>query len=408
MKTLIIFLLFLFAAEVYAQDYAFTQRKNNYVREGAGSYYSLVEILPVGQKLKVLERSKGWLNVLLSDDQKGWIAENCVSDKRPESDYSSRLIKTWSSAKASKSGLAAAIKGLKGKSLKTVAGDVDLLLKVTQNKITRADIMKFKSSIEMIRSENRDELSLDDLDLEIPHYDPSLKEQQSGIGIASRLVSEGVYDKKELQNYLNLIAAVIVENSRFYDWDFNVILLKTDKIEGYACPGGYIFITKGALMNCTDESELAAIIAHEIAHIIRRHGLQEMTQRIGHIKADEAFAELEEDLGDELADVEDLENMIVNSYNKVVHERLLEYELEADKIAAVLCANTGYDPFGVVRINQKLSRLRKETKDIFDDDYLSPDDLTARYKAVHAFCEDEFSHNAPGARLKERFLSYIE
>jgi predicted Zn-dependent protease len=97
---------------------------------------------------------------------------------------------------------------------------------------------------------------------------------------------------------------------------------------------------------------------------------------------------------------------MITSYERIVHTRLLEYELEADKIAAVLCANAGYDPFSLSRITRRLSALYVETTDIFDESYLSPNDMAIRAANISEFSEEEFSRENAGAVLDERFLNY--
>jgi len=47
-------------------------------------------------------------------------------------------------------------------------------------------------------------------------------------------------------------------------------------LNAYAAPGGYIFVTKGALQLMKDESELAGVLAHEIAHVTEKHVVKEL------------------------------------------------------------------------------------------------------------------------------------
>lgn len=197
----------------------------------------------------------------------------------------------------------------------------------------------------------------------------------------------------------------LVSQSQFYDWQFNLLILDSNTIDGYACPGGFLFITKGAILSCKNEAELAALIAHEAAHVIQRHGMQEIFERRTHIKMDKAFQELEAETGpEENPEIIALEESMITSYDKIVSSRLLEYELEADKIAAVLCANAGYDPFSLSRITERISMQYEETTDIFDDNYLAPNEMLIRANTIKEFNEDEFSSGNAGLLMKERFV----
>jgi hypothetical protein len=274
----------------------------------------------------------------------------------------------------------------------------------TEITFTEIDFLSFKSVIAKNKSNNIDELDFDDLDFEDIEYDPNILELQIGMGIASRFMDERVISDRRLNKYLNLIAAALLEKSEYFDQSFNVFVLDMETVDGYACPGGYIFITTGAIKSCNSESELAGLIGHEMAHVLRKHGLQEMTKRKVKIKSDDFFAELDAETGDRNDEVEnDLEDMMLSGYEKVVHERLLAYELEADKFSAVLCANAGYNPFGLGRIVTLLADRYVRNTDIFDDSYMEPNDMRTRSNILIEFLADEFETKLPGAELKERF-----
>ena len=408
MKIIInVLVIFFFSFTLFAQQTLYTKRDNNYIREGAGPYFNLVEILPGGKKLKKNGEEEGWYNVTLENGKTGYISKVSVSDTETKKDYSSKFANKWSKSNVSRTGLAGAIKGLKGKSNKTGQGDPELLMSLMDNGITSDEYRSFMREIKANRSSNIGKSKILNKEIEIPEYDPAYEEQQVGFGIASRLLKDGVYNNNELQKYINLVARALINNTKFYDWEFHVIILDNKFVDGFAVPGGYVFITKGAIQNCTDESELAAIIAHEMGHIILKHGLQEMTKRTGHIKMDDAFSELEDETGgwdEETAKVEDeMEDVIVSSYEHIVHDRLLEYEVEADKIAAVLLAESGYDPFGISRIHSRLATQQQKTSDIFDNNYLAPNDLSKRASLISSFTSKNFTKQNPGATCQERF-----
>jgi len=392
----------------YGMSEIYVKRDNAYVREGPGSYYTLMVVLQQGTKVDALESSGGWNKVRLQDGRAGWIASNCLADKQPEGKTVENISTKWASARASQTGLAAAIKGFAQKYGSVDAGNVNTVQVHSRKNFNGADVSVFNNPLAAYHSTNRGRLSIDDLDLDQPDYDPSFEEQGVGLGIASRIVSKGLIDDPELLRYVNLIAAVIAQNSKVYDWDFNVFVLNDDRINGFACPGGYIFITLGAIKACEDESMLAAIIAHEMAHVIRRHGLQEMTRRLVDIKADQAFNELEEDSGEHSEVDDEMESMCESSYEIVVHKRLLAYETEADEIAAVLCANAGYDPSGIVRMDSKVATLMKTDPDIFGEDFSMQKEPQERVVPIKAFVEKKFRATDPGAQMKERFDSEIE
>jgi len=388
--------LILNAEEIY------TKRKNNDVREGPGAYYNLIVTLPANTKLTVIERTSKWVKIQLPANRVGWLADINLVD-RPVGNIVIPLENIWSSPKASKAGIAAAIKGFGDKYGKTEPGNVDRLLAYSEKGFVDSDLVSFNREVRMCESRNRNHLQLKDLSLDVPNYNVSLQERQIGVGIAARIVSRGLLENSELNRYVNLICAAITENSNIDDEDFTVYVLNNVKVNAFAVPGGYIFITKGLIQQCRDESELAGVIAHEIAHVVRRHGLQEISQRAVKIAADKAFDELDEEVGKTQTEI-DLEGMIDSSYDRIIHPRLIKYEFEADKVGAVLSANAGYDPFGLVRISERLARMPKEQTDIFDANFMAPNDAIERYKAISKFVNEQFETSNPGATMPERFM----
>ncbi len=400
-------LCFLTTTDASAQQDIFTKRDNSQVRDGAGSYFKLLAVLPANLKLKLIEKSNRWAKVELPDKQKGWIAENCLEEKPTTKQMGKDLSKTWSSSKASRAGVAAAVKGFAKRFSKASDGSIEVIVEQRIADFSDGDYQAFKRELNSKRAKVNSNITLASLGLDSPYYDARLSEVEIGAGVAAKIATVfGLVEDPTLNRYVNMIAAALVENTNYYDWDFGVFILNDESINGFACPGGYIFITLGAIKNCSDESELAAIIGHEIAHIIRRHGLQEVTKRLTKIKAEGAFAELEEEIGDEKdEDEKELEDIAAQSYERIVRKRLIAYEFEADKIGSVLCAIAGYDPYGMVRISETVARVQATMpvpKEEFNSEYFAPDDAKERIKQIKSFVEKNYSATSSG-RLKERY-----
>ena len=93
-----------------------------------------------------------------------------------------------------------------------------------------------------------------------------------GKRVAARVIARyGIDDNAEATYYLNLVATAIAQRSDRPDIPYHIAILATDDVNAYACPGGYIFVTRGALKMVRDEAELAAVLAHEISHVTERH-----------------------------------------------------------------------------------------------------------------------------------------
>ena len=75
----------------------------------------------------------------------------------------------------------------------------------------------------------------------------------------------------DIQNYIQSIGQNLVANSDNPTQAFYFFVVESDDINAFAGPGGYIGINSGLILNSDSESELASVMAHEIAHVTQRH-----------------------------------------------------------------------------------------------------------------------------------------
>ncbi|MEO1365846.1 MAG: M48 family metalloprotease [Acidobacteriota bacterium] len=88
----------------------------------------------------------------------------------------------------------------------------------------------------------------------------------------------GLYDDDELAAYVDRLGqdlAAVSERPNL-PWTFRV--LDDPVVNAFALPGGYIYVTRGILSHFGSESELAAVLGHEIAHVTARHGVSRMSK----------------------------------------------------------------------------------------------------------------------------------
>ena len=74
-----------------------------------------------------------------------------------------------------------------------------------------------------------------------------------------------------LSAYVSEIGGKIVAVSDRPDEDWRFVVLDTPEVNAFALPGGYIYVTRGLLALANNESELAAVLAHEVTHVIEAH-----------------------------------------------------------------------------------------------------------------------------------------
>ena len=106
-------------------------------------------------------------------------------------------------------------------------------------------------------------------------------ETEIGRNMAGRLLAYyGNQSSEQLLKYVNRVGSFVASYSDYPDRRYMFEILNTDMINAFACPGGYVLISVGALRHAKTEAELAAILGHESAHVGYKHmfnALQEMS-----------------------------------------------------------------------------------------------------------------------------------
>ncbi|HVY94916.1 MAG TPA: M48 family metalloprotease, partial [Bryobacteraceae bacterium] len=97
------------------------------------------------------------------------------------------------------------------------------------------------------------------------------EEQAIGDAAAAKMAAMfGFVDNEAANRYVNLVGAAVAQYaSRQLPYRFAV--LNTDIVGAWAIPGGFIFISRGALASMTNEAELAGALGHELVHCSERH-----------------------------------------------------------------------------------------------------------------------------------------
>ena len=74
-----------------------------------------------------------------------------------------------------------------------------------------------------------------------------------------------------MQDYLEHLIYLLASHSNLVDRRITVAIINDPTINAFAVPGGIIGVNLGLFLNAESESEISAILAHEIAHISQRH-----------------------------------------------------------------------------------------------------------------------------------------
>jgi predicted Zn-dependent protease len=172
-------------------------------------------------------------------------------------------------------------------------------------------------------------------------------------------------DQPQANTYLNLLGqslAVFSERPETFG-GYHFLLLDSDQINAFAGPGGLILVTRGMLRCCESEDELAAVLAHEICHIEKKHGLSaikqgRLTEAFTIIAAESAKQFGDEELASLTREFEGSVGDVVMTLTTSGYSRT--QEREADAAAVQLLRRAGYPPTAMLtmleRMDERLAR----------------------------------------------------
>lgn len=149
-----------------------------------------------------------------------------------------------------------------------------------------------------------------------------------------------------IQNYIDKIGQRIASVSHRPDWQYHFAAVEHKSINAIAVPGGYVFITKGLLEKLESEAQLAAILGHEIAHVVARDSAAALSRQYG---MEILFVAIQASGASEDA-------VRAAAFTKQILG--LQYsrkdEREADLAGLSYMVKAGYNPYGMVETMQML------------------------------------------------------
>lgn len=156
-----------------------------------------------------------------------------------------------------------------------------------------------------------------------------------------------------LQKYVNEVGRWVASQSERADlpWKFGVI--ESADLNAFAAPGGYVLITKGLYQKMQNESQLAGVLGHEIAHIVKKHQLK-VLQKQQLLNAGASW------ITDQFGKKDKIAKKLIGNGAEISARSLdKDAEFEADRMGVVLASRAGYDTFGLVEVLQTIGETNK-------------------------------------------------
>ena len=166
-----------------------------------------------------------------------------------------------------------------------------------------------------------------------------------------------IMDDPLLQSYIDSLGLRLVSNSQRPSDDFTFFIVDDHAINAFAAPGGYIGVNSGLILTTETESELAAVMAHEITHVTQRH-MARTYEAAGRYQMAAALAILAAILvggqSDQLAQAAIAGGAAASAQMQIDFTRANEQE--ADRLGIQTLAAAGYDTSSMATFFERMQR----------------------------------------------------
>jgi len=187
----------------------------------------------------------------------------------------------------------------------------------------------------------------------------SASEREHGLAILRKLRSNGrIIEDPELNTWIRSLGNQLTANAPQSSTPFYFVIARDSSVNAFATMGGVVVVNAGLILRSSSESELAAVMAHEIAHITQRHIIRMIRKSEGNKFANGAAL-----LAGIIASTKNAEagSAIINATLAVSAHRQLTFsrdaESEADRVGLRILARAGFDPKAMPAFLAKLEQF---------------------------------------------------
>ncbi len=170
------------------------------------------------------------------------------------------------------------------------------------------------------------------------------EEVEIGKQINQKLLNQQyqLYNNTQTQEYVDSIGQELVASSNSRDIPYTFQVVASDAVNAFATPGGFVYVTSGLVKEADNQAQLASVIAHEIAHINKRHSIENLKQAV----IAQGIAETTGVSTNTLAQI---------GYQLAIDlPQSREYEYEADRVGLEILQQAGYPPIAFVNFLEQL------------------------------------------------------
>ena len=185
------------------------------------------------------------------------------------------------------------------------------------------------------------------------HYDQFLKENKLSTNSRETNLVKRVGNR--IQNAVTVYFAQnnLSQELNGFAWEFN--LIESEEVNAWCMPGGKVVVYSGILPVTQDETGLAVVMAHEIAHAVAKHSNERMSQALLAQLGGQTLAAALQEKPQQTQDIWMTVFGVGVQLGAVLPYSRLQ-EGEADRLGLIFMAMAGYDPNGAIAFWQRMSR----------------------------------------------------
>jgi len=175
-------------------------------------------------------------------------------------------------------------------------------------------------------------------------------------------------NNKRVDQYLQRLGMQLAAHAPGYKYPYQYRCINSETINAFALPGGFVYINRGVIENADDETQLAAVMAHETAHVALRHGTSQATKAYA---AEAGISVVGALIGGNTATL--LMGRLLGGVGIPIAFLKMSRtdESQADILGAQILHDAGYDPQAMADFYEKLGNLPQPAE--FFSDHPSPE-----------------------------------
>jgi hypothetical protein len=348
MALIFLFCLSLLSSAVLAVEVILLRQSGVVLRGGPGNFHPLIAVLDVGAKIEVTEspEASGWVKVNTEQAGTGWISANALATETAAGTAMAANLPPGSGApaKVRSTSLTAMIKGL------SASAGVQVNPAAVLNPSGQMPVDSIVSF--------RRNFAVSDLEPPIPASERGLMLLPEIVAaapvIASEITVEWGGEAPEFTWYCSQVLLWLADRAGANSLTPGCYISQSGA-NAVSLPGGWIIIGGDLFSALQDESELAGILSHELAHCVFNHGRKAMERESWRVGVDEVYSELEAETHPASDAERDLEAFAASVRDQARRRWTIGDELQADSAATIWLGRSGYDIGALQRV---LLRLR--------------------------------------------------